>query len=47
VGFVNGNLSDERFTLLSLRWKDPEAPHSAENVSKTITIYLIRVEMKE
>jgi len=47
VGFANGNLSDERFTLMSLRWKDLEAPHSAENVSKTITIHLIRVEMKE
>lgn len=27
-------------------WKDPEAPHSVENLSKTITIRLIRVEMK-
>ncbi|MDO9274483.1 MAG: hypothetical protein Q7T92_02920 [Lutibacter sp.] len=28
-------------------WKDPEAPHSVENLSKTITIRLIRVEMKQ
>ncbi|MDP3358368.1 MAG: hypothetical protein Q8S41_03365 [Lutibacter sp.] len=27
-------------------WKDPEAPHSVENLSTTITIRLIRVEMK-
>lgn len=27
-------------------WKDAEAPHSVENLSKTITIRLIRVEMK-
>ena len=27
-------------------WKDPEAPHSVENLSKTITLHLIRVEMK-
>jgi hypothetical protein len=26
--------------------KDSEAPHSIENLSKTITIRLIRVEMK-
>ena len=28
-------------------WKDAEAPHSVENLSKTITIRLIRVEMKQ
>ena len=28
-------------------WKDAEAPHSVENLSKTITIRLIRVEMKK
>ena len=28
-------------------WKEPEAPHSAENLSKTITIHLIRVEIKK
>ncbi len=28
-------------------WKDPEAPHAVENLSDTITIRLIRVEMKE
>ena len=28
-------------------WKEPEAPHSAENLSKTVTIHLIRVEMKK
>jgi len=28
-------------------WKDPEAPHSIENLSKTITLRLIRVEMKK
>ena len=28
-------------------WKDPEAPHAAENLSKTITLHLIRVEMKK
>lgn len=27
-------------------WKDPEAPHSVENSSKTVTIRLIRVEIK-
>ncbi len=27
-------------------WKDPEAPHSVENLSSTTTIRLIRVEMK-
>ncbi|MHB1196808.1 MAG: cupin domain-containing protein [Lutibacter sp.] len=27
-------------------WKDPEAPHSVENLSTSITIRLIRVEMK-
>ena len=28
-------------------WKEPEAPHAAENLSKTIPIHLIRVEMKK
>ena len=28
-------------------WKGPEAPHSVENLSKTITIRLIRVEVKK
>lgn len=28
-------------------WKDPEAPHSVENLSKTETIRLIRVELKQ
>jgi hypothetical protein len=28
-------------------WKDPEAPHAVENLSKTITPHLIRVEMKK
>jgi hypothetical protein len=28
-------------------WKGPEAPHSVENLSKTITLRLIRVEMKK
>jgi len=28
-------------------WKDPEAPHSVENLSKTITLRLIRLEMKK
>jgi mannose-6-phosphate isomerase-like protein (cupin superfamily) len=28
-------------------WKEPEAPHSVENLSKTITLRLIRVEMKK
>ncbi|MFZ6023699.1 MAG: hypothetical protein ACOYVG_04500 [Bacteroidota bacterium] len=28
-------------------WKDPEAPHSVENLSKTITLRLIRVEIKK
>jgi len=28
-------------------WKDPEAPHSAENLSKTITLHLIRIEIKK
>ncbi len=28
-------------------WKDPEAPQAAENLSKTITVHLIRVEIKK
>lgn len=28
-------------------WKEPEAPHSVENLSRTITLRLIRVEMKK
>ena len=28
-------------------WKDPEEPHSVKNLSKTITLRLIRVEMKK
>ena len=28
------------------RYKEPEAPHSVENLSKTITLHLVRVEMK-
>ena len=28
-------------------WKEPEAPHSIENLSKTIAIRLIRVEIKK
>lgn len=28
-------------------WKDAEAPHSVENLSETITIRLIRVEIKQ
>jgi hypothetical protein len=28
-------------------WKEPEAPHSVENLSKTITLRLVRVEMKK
>jgi hypothetical protein len=28
-------------------YKEPEAPHSVENLSKTITLKLIRVEMKK
>ncbi|MGB5820551.1 MAG: hypothetical protein WBG90_13795 [Saonia sp.] len=28
-------------------WKDPEAPHSVENLSDTLTIRLIRVELKK
>jgi mannose-6-phosphate isomerase-like protein (cupin superfamily) len=27
-------------------YKEPEAPHSVENLSKTITLHLVRVEMK-
>jgi len=27
-------------------WKEPEAAHSIENLSKTVTIHLIRVEIK-
>lgn len=27
-------------------YKQPEAPHSVENLSKTITLHLVRVEMK-
>lgn len=28
-------------------WKDPEAPHSVENLSKTTTLHLVRVELKK
>ncbi len=28
-------------------WKNPEAPHSVENLSKTKTIRLIRIELKK
>jgi hypothetical protein len=28
-------------------WKEPEAPHSIENLSKNITLRLIRVEIKK
>ena len=28
-------------------WKEPEAPHSVENLSRTVTLRLIRVEMKK
>jgi hypothetical protein len=27
-------------------YKQPEAPHSVENLSKTVTLHLVRVEMK-
>lgn len=27
-------------------YKEPEAPHSVENLSKTITLHLVRVELK-
>src|SRR5512137_20887 len=27
-------------------YKEPEAPHTVENLSKTITLHLVRVEMK-
>jgi hypothetical protein len=27
-------------------FKEPEAPHTVENLSKTITLHLVRVEMK-
>jgi hypothetical protein len=27
-------------------YKEPEAPHSVENLSKTVTLHLVRVEMK-
>ena len=29
------------------KWKGPEAPHSVENLSKTKTLRLIRVEIKK
>jgi hypothetical protein len=28
-------------------WKDPEAPHAVENLGKTVTMHLVRVEMKK
>jgi hypothetical protein len=28
-------------------WKEPEAPHSVENLSKTVTLHLVRVELKK
>jgi len=36
----------ESFEFPMTLWKKPEAPHSVENLSDTITIRLIRVEMK-
>ena len=27
-------------------WKEPEAPHSVENLSKTVALHLVRVELK-
>jgi len=32
---------------LMTMWKDPEAPHAVENLSKTVTLHLVRVEMKK
>jgi len=29
------------------KWKSPEVPHSVENLSKTITMRLIRIEIKK
>tara|TARA_R110001632_G_scaffold170365_4_gene289451 strand:- start:11030 stop:11485 length:456 start_codon:yes stop_codon:yes gene_type:complete len=37
----------EPLTLPLTMYKKPEAPHSVENLSDTITIRLIRVEMKQ
>jgi mannose-6-phosphate isomerase-like protein (cupin superfamily) len=34
------------FTFPLTMYKEPEAPHSVENLSKTVTLHLIRVEMK-
>jgi hypothetical protein len=28
-------------------WKNPEAPHSVENLSPTVTLHLVRVELKK
>jgi len=29
------------------RWQEPQAPHAIENLSKTVTIRLVRVELKQ
>jgi hypothetical protein len=38
---------DKPLTFLLTMWKEPEAPHSVENLSQTQPIRLIRVELKK
>ena len=40
-------LLETRLQYPMTMWKDPEAPHAVENLSKTITPHLIRAEMKK
>lgn len=44
---VDSRQIPEPLTFPLTMYKDPEAPHSVENLSETITIRLIRVEMKQ
>ena len=49
---ANGNIVfdtrtlDAPLTYPLTMWKEPEAPHSVENLSSTITLRLVRVELK-
>jgi hypothetical protein len=38
---------DKPLTFPLTMWKEPEAPHSVENLSQTQPIRLIRVELKK
>ena len=44
---VDSRKIPEPLTFPLAMYKEPEAPHSVENLSDTITIKLIRVEIKQ